>query len=145
MMEHELLHKWHNLVFGQDDVQRLANLNELLADEVEFHSPTVSKPMQGKFLVTLVLKSVLEVTDNFTYHREWIMPTENGGCEMALEFSADMTDGEGKVWHLKAIDLIRWNSEGQIIHFEVMARPMKAVKVLYEQMTAKVMAGMMAG
>lgn len=141
-MQNELLEKWHKVVFEQNNTL----LDEVLADDVEFHSPTVRKPMHGKSLVTLVLKSVLVVTENFTYHREWVMPTtdENGntGCEMALEFSADLVDDNGKTWHLKAIDLIRWNAEGKVVHLEVMARPMKAVNVLYEKMTAQVMQGL---
>ena len=36
---------------------------------------------------------------------------------------------------IKGIDLIRWNEQGQICHFEVMIRPLNGLEVLLEQMT----------
>lgn len=142
---------WHSMVYEQNTEL----LDELLADDVVFNSPTVQRPMPGKELVTHVLKAVLLVTENFSYHREWVQPCseadsqdsagqtnndgwESNGWEMALEFSADLTDTDGKVWQLKAIDLLKFNAEGKVTHIEVMARPMKAVEVLYLKMSEQV-------
>ena len=35
---------------------------------------------------------------------------------------------------INGIDMISWNPEGQIIHFKVMVRPLKAVNKLHELM-----------
>ena len=47
----------------------------------------------------------------------------------ALEFSANI----GK-WQLKGIDLIKFNEQGEMIEFEVMIRPIKALAALGEEM-----------
>ena len=35
---------------------------------------------------------------------------------------------------VKGIDLIRWNDEGQIVHFEVMMRPINGLQLMFEKM-----------
>ena len=47
----------------------------------------------------------------------------------ALEFSANI----GK-WQLKGIDLLKFNEAGEMIEFEVMVRPIKALAALGEEM-----------
>ncbi len=48
---------------------------------------------------------------------------------MALEFSANI----GK-WQLKGIDLIQFNDAGEMLEFEVMIRPIKALAALGAEM-----------
>jgi len=36
---------------------------------------------------------------------------------------------------IKGIDLIRFNDEGKIIHFEVMMRPINGLQLMFEKMT----------
>jgi hypothetical protein len=51
---------------------------------------------------------------------------------MALEFSAKVGDR-----NVKGVDLIKWNQEGKIIHFEVAMRPLRGVQALFEEMNSR--------
>ena len=117
------LERWHSVVFNQD----MATLSELLADDVEFHSPTVWKPKVGKDVTQYILQIIIDIFEDFEYQRQWT--DENS---FALEFSAKV---DGK--NLKGIDLIRWNDEGKIIHFEVMLRPINGLQLVLEKMTKR--------
>lgn len=117
------LDKWHNVVAAQD----WEDLNDMLAEDVEFHSPFVWSPKRGREATAFILRSVGEFFQNFTYQREWV-----DGNNFALEFSADVDDKK-----VKGIDLIRWNDEGRIVHFEVMIRPANGLMMLGQKMTAK--------
>ncbi|WDE10058.1 nuclear transport factor 2 family protein [Thalassomonas haliotis] len=116
------LQQWHDVVKHQD----MALLNDILADEVEFHSPTVWKPKEGKQITAYILKTVMGIFQDFTYHRQFI-----SGNSVVLEFSA-MVAGK----NIKGIDMIRWNDQGKIEHFEVMLRPLNGLQAMLEIMTA---------
>ena len=118
----QALEKWHQMIKTGD----LSNLNELLADDVVFRSPVAFKPYEGKHVVFFILTNVIQVFENFTYHREFY--TEDGE-NVVLEFSANVS---GK--SLKGIDMVRFNGQGKIIDFEVMIRPMSGLAALAEQM-----------
>ena len=115
------LEQWHTVVKNQD----MALLNDILADEVEFHSPTVWKPKQGKQITAYILKTVMGIFQDFTYHRQFI-----SGNSVVLEFSA-MVAGK----NIKGIDMIRWNDQGKIEHFEVMIRPINGLQLMLDKMT----------
>jgi len=117
------LDRWHRVVFEEDrDL-----LTELLDETVEFHSPTLWKPKSGAQVTHFILTSVLEIFQDFRYHREWVE-----GNDMALEFSTKVLDK-----NIKGIDLIKWNDEGKIVHFEVLIRPLNGLQALYEEMSAR--------
>lgn len=117
------LQRWHRVVKQQD----FALLQSMLAQDVEFHSPTVWQPKQGKAITAYILKTVIGIFQDFNYHREFI--SDNS---VALEFSAMV--GDKKV---KGIDLIHWNDQGQIDNFEVMMRPINGLQSMLELMTAE--------
>ena len=112
------LAKWHHLIQAGD----LSALNELLDDAVVFRSPVAFKPYEGKQVVFFILTNVIQVFENFTYHREFY--TEDG-LNVVLEFSANIGDKK-----LKGIDMIRFNEEGQMVDFEVMIRPKSGIEAL---------------
>ena len=118
----EALGKWHKMLESGD----MHILDELLADDIVFHSPVAYKPYSGKQIVTFILVNVIQVFENFTYHREFY--TENKQC-VVLEFSANI---EEKL--LKGVDMIRFNEQGKIIDFEVMIRPKSGLEALAIQM-----------
>ena len=120
------LEKWHEMV----QAGNLSDLNDLLADEVVFRSPVAYKPYEGKQVVFFILTNVIQVFEDFTYHREFY--TEDGE-NVVLEFSANVS---GK--SLKGIDMIRFNEQGKIIDFEVMIRPMSGLAALGEQMGIRI-------
>lgn len=118
--------KWHQMLETND----MSILNDLLADEVVFRSPVAYKPYDGKQVVFFILTNVIQVFQDFTYHREFF--TEDGE-NVVLEFSANVS---GK--SLKGIDMIRFNDRGQIIDFEVMIRPMSGLAALAEHMGQRI-------
>ena len=52
---------------------------------------------------------------------------------MVLEFSANVGDKQ-----LKGIDLIRFDTDGKIVDFEVMIRPLNGLQALGEQMGQRI-------
>ena len=114
--------RWHEML----DTKDMSILNELLAEDVVFRSPVAFNPYSGKQVVFFILTNVIQVFENFTYHREFY--TEDG-LNVVLEFSANV--GEKK---LKGIDMIRFNENGQIVDFEVMIRPKSGLEALAAQM-----------
>lgn len=116
------LQTWHQMVKVGD----LTNLGDLLAEDVVFRSPVAYQPYEGKHVVFFILTNVVQVFEDFTYHREFY--TEDG-LNVVLEFSANVS---GK--SLKGIDMIRFNEQGKIIDFEVMIRPMSGLAALAEKM-----------
>ncbi|MDR2062690.1 MAG: nuclear transport factor 2 family protein [Acinetobacter sp.] len=116
---------WHEMIKAGD----LSALNDLLAEDVVFRSPVAYKAYEGKHVVFFILTNVIQVFEDFTYHREFY--TEDGE-NVVLEFSANVS---GK--SLKGIDMIRFNAQGKIIDFEVMIRPMSGLAALAEKMGAR--------
>ena len=114
--------RWHEML----DTKDMSILNELLAEDVVFRSPVAFNPYSGKQVVFFILTNVIQVFENFTYHREFY--TEDG-LNVVLEFSANVG---GK--KLKGIDMIRFNENGQIVDFEVMIRPKSGLEALAVQM-----------
>src|SRR3979490_179676 len=106
---------WHRFVASGDrDL-----LAALLAEHIVFRSPFVQSPIPGRTATVLVLTTVVQIFENFRYHREFVA----GSHDAALEFSANI----GK-WQLKGIDLIKFDEQGKMVEFEVMIRPIKALK-----------------
>ena len=126
----QALEKWHQMIKTGD----MSSLNELLADDVVFRSPVAYKPYEGKHAVFFILTNVIQVFQDFTYHREFY--TEDGE-NVVLEFSANVS---GK--SLKGIDMIRFNEQGKIIDFEVMIRPKSGLEALAVQMGQRMAAFM---
>ena len=112
---------WHRFVTSGDrDL-----LTSLLAEHIVFRSPFVQSPIPGRPATMLVLTTVVQIFENFRYHRTFVA----GSHDVALEFAANI----GK-WQLKGIDLIKFNAAGEMTEFEVMIRPIKALQALGEEM-----------
>ena len=116
----ETLSRWHQFVeTGNPEI-----LEEILADDVKFHSPFIWKPKDGKAITIKILMTVMTVFEDFRYVRE-IVDEQNFG----LEFEARI--GE---LSLRGIDLIQIDESGRIVDFEVMVRPANALQVLGMEM-----------
>ena len=122
--------RWHEMLQTGD----MSILNELLAEDIVFRSPVAYNPYPGKQVVFFILSNVIQIFENFSYHREFY--TEDG-MNVVLEFSANV--GEKK---LKGIDMIQFNEHGQIIDFEVMLRPKSGLEALAVQMGQRMAAFM---
>lgn len=116
------LKQWHAMVSQGD----LRDLPELLDAQAVFRSPMAHTPYPGAAVVSMILGTVLEVFEDFKYHRE--LATADG-LNVVLEFSATVSGKE-----LKGIDMIRFNEHGKIVEFEVMVRPLSGLQALGEQM-----------
>jgi len=120
--------RWHEMLETRD----ISILNELLADDVVFRSPVAFHPYPGKQVVFFILSNVIQVFENFSYHREFL---SEDGNNVVLEFSANVGDKK-----LKGIDMIQFNDEGQIIDFEVMIRPKSGLEALPIAMSQRIQA-----
>lgn len=139
------LEAWHRVV---RDMSAEA-LDEILAEDVVFHSPVVHTPQVGKDLTRLYLMAAFNVfpgdgpgtgagagaaeadaaaaskpKGSFEYVREVA-----GDHDAVLEFRTEI---DGIV--VNGVDMIRWNDEGKIVDFKVMVRPLKAIQKVHAQM-----------
>lgn len=119
----ETLARWHRFVENPEP----AILQEILADDVKFHSPFVWKPKDGKMITTAILLTVTEIFKNFRYVREIL-----NEADWCLEFEAEV--GE---LTLRGVDLMRLDRRGKIIDFEVMIRPANALQKLGAEVGAR--------
>ena len=121
-MKPAVLRDWHAVIASRD----VAALDLLLADDVVFHSPVVHTPQRGKAITSQYLQAAMQVLGGpgFQYVREVWSDTD-----AVLEFVNEI-DGIT----LNGIDMIRWNSDGKIVDFKVMVRPLKAVNLLHQKM-----------
>jgi ketosteroid isomerase-like protein len=116
------LKQWHAMVARRD----LAALPELLAPDVVFRSPMAHTPYPGAQAASLILGTVINVFEGFTYHREL---ASADGLSVVLEFSATVHGKE-----LKGIDMIRFDEQGRMVEFEVMVRPLSGLQALGDEM-----------
>lgn len=113
---------WHKLVETRD----ASGLDDILAENVVFHSPVVHTPQAGKPITKLYLTAALHVLNNdtFKYLREVI-----SGNNAVLEFQT-VIDGIS----INGVDMIAWGEDGRITDFKVMLRPLKAVNLVHKMM-----------
>lgn len=116
---------WHRMVAAGD----LTGLSKLLHPDAVFRSPMAFSPYESAAAVMLILNTVLQVFENFAYHRQ--LTTEDG-LSVVLEFSANVGDKQ-----LKGIDLIRFDEQGKIVEFEVMIRPLSGLQALGAEMNRR--------
>ncbi|MBF1801920.1 nuclear transport factor 2 family protein [Alloalcanivorax profundimaris] len=123
-MIEQTIQRWHRLVESKDANE----LDELLADNVVFHSPVVHTPQEGKAITRMYLTAALHTLNNehFRYEREILQ-----GDNAMLEFSTNL-DGI----HLNGVDIIHCDADGRIDDFKVMVRPLKGVNKIHEMMGA---------
>lgn len=120
----QTISSWHDIVSTRDT----SGLGELLADGVTFYSPVVHTPQVGKVITTMYLTAAMGVFGNegFKYVREVI-----GERDAVLEFETEI---DGIV--VNGVDMIKWNTDGKIVEFKLMVRPLKAINLIHEKMGA---------
>jgi hypothetical protein len=117
------IEQWHRIVLTQDP----AGLSDWLADAV-FHSPVAYAPQHGREAVSRYLIAALRVFFNPSFRCvRKILGTSDG----IYEFETTI---EGV--SINALDLITWNSAGRAVEFKVMVRPLKAIHLTQQRMTA---------
>lgn len=140
----DVVARWHEHIAGHLP----GGLDELLADDVVFHSPIVFTPQRGKEITKMYLMAAggtlggdaappgTTSTDeearsdgqsfggSFRYVKEVVQ-----GHTALLEFETYM---DGK--YVNGIDLITCNDDGEIVEFKVMVRPLQAVNAVHAAM-----------
>jgi len=124
-MEQKTVDLWHQML----NSRKPEMLNDLLGDDVVFHSPVVHSPQVGKAITLKYLTAAFYVlyNDSFKYVREII-----SDHHAALEFSVKI---EGIF--VNGIDLITWDENDKIIDFKVMIRPLQAINLIHHKMSVK--------
>ena len=119
-----VLKKWHQFVETKDH----KILDEILTEEVVFHSPVVWTPQYGKSITKLYLLAAIEVLgenhSDFTYTKEIVSKDH-----LVLEFDT-LIDEVG----VNGVDMMEINTEGKITSFKVMIRPLQAINKVHEKM-----------
>jgi hypothetical protein len=124
MNESHPVARWHQMLQRRDPRE----LGGWLADDVTFWSPVVHKPQQGKALTAWYLAAAFRVffNDSVRYVREIVGPND-----AMLEFETTL---DGTL--VNGVDLLKWNSAGQVTEFKVMVRPLKAIQLIHERMAS---------
>jgi hypothetical protein len=123
---------WHNMVAKRD----LSALPSIVHPDAVFRSPMAIQPYQPAAALILVLSTVIQVFEDFTYYRQL---ASDDGLNVVLEFSARVGDKQ-----LKGIDLVRFDEDGKIVDFEVMVRPLSGLQALGAEMGARLAQHMQA-
>lgn len=118
--------RWHEIVSSRD----LSGLKDIIHPDAVFRSPVAHTPYKGRDALALALSNVIEVFQDFTYHRQFFT---DDGKNATLEFSAHVG---GK--QLKGVDLVKFDDDGLITEFEVMIRPASGLMALGEEMGRRV-------
>ena len=113
---------WHQIARDRD----VAGRDGLLSDHCVFHSPVVHTPQVGKAVTIQYLAAALQVffNESFVYTREL-----TGDDHAILEFQVEINGIT-----VNGVDMLTWDHSGQIIDFKVMVRPLKAVRLIHENM-----------
>ena len=125
----DVIARWHRFLDG--DLP--GGLDELLADDVVFHSPVVHTPQDGKAITTRYLQaaSATLVGGEFRYTKQVL-----AGDTAVLEFE---TSVDGK--YVNGVDIVRCDDAGRIVEFRVMMRPLKGIQAVHEAMGRLLAAG----
>lgn len=118
----DTIKKWHKAVEDRD----ISILDEILAEDVVFHSPVVWTPQKGKDITKMYLFAAMHIIGNKDFKYEKEVQSEDLAC---LEFTTKIGDTV-----INGIDIISFNEEGLITEFKVMVRPMKGMMVLKDKM-----------
>ena len=121
----DVIARWHRYLEG--DLP--GGLDELLADDVVFHSPVVYTPQRGKPVTTQYLQAASRALvggsgGTFRYTKQ-VLGTDTA----VLEFETSL---EGT--YVNGVDIIRCDDSGRIVEFRVMIRPLQGIQAVHEQM-----------
>ena len=127
---------WHQAMKSKD----ASIWNELLDDDVVFHSPVVFTPQKGKKITMMYLMAAtgvfgsankisrlsesIQAESKFHYINEIV-----GENSALLEFESEI---EGT--YINGADLLKWNENNKLTEVKVMVRPLQAA-VSYTHLT----------
>lgn len=122
----DALARWHAVVTSRSP----AGLPALVAEDAVFRSPAVHTPQAGRDTVVGYLTAAFTVLGPaLVYEREWL-----GEDSAVLQFRTEVGGLD-----VSGVDIITWDSHGQIVDFTVMVRPAKALQAVIEHMGAELL------
>ncbi|HKK51302.1 MAG TPA: nuclear transport factor 2 family protein [Myxococcota bacterium] len=142
------LEAWHRVVRNMS----AEALDEILAEDVVFHSPVVHTPQRGRDLTRLYLMAAFNVfpgdpgesdADGAGDAGERSRPSGSISSQGSFEYVREVAGPNDAVLEFRTeidgivvngVDMIRWNDEGKIVDFKVMVRPLKAIQKVHAQM-----------
>jgi hypothetical protein len=135
---HQTIATWHRFLRG--DLPD--GLDELLHDDVVFHSPIVYTPQEGKAITKLYLEAAGQTLpgDKATSSSEG-----TGGSGGGFHYTKQVLDGHTAVLefettvagkYVNGVDIVTCDDHGKIVEFRVMIRPLQAVNLVHQQMAA---------
>ena len=107
--------------------QDMDEVDDLIADDVVFLSPVAFTPYPGKAITSAILRTVVEVFEDFRYVRQL-----RDGDQEAYVFTATVDGLE-----ITGCDFLTLDEDGKIVEFMVMTRPLKASQALAAAMTER--------
>jgi hypothetical protein len=106
--------------------RNLSDLADIVHPDAEFRSPMAITPYATRDAVLLILGTVMEVFEDFEYHRTFVADDSRS---VVLEFSARVGDRL-----MAGVDMITFDDDGLITGFEVMIRPQSGLQALGAEM-----------
>ena len=118
----DLVTRWRKIFSQPEPIGK-----EMLADNVQLHSPMMHTSQKGIDLVAMYIEAGSQVYQRrgFDYVR-----TFQNEREVCMEFEGTV-DGV----QINGVDIIRWNEQDQIEDFKIIVRPAKGLQKLAEVMT----------
>jgi SnoaL-like domain len=110
------LAKWLASVAARD----FRDLTLIIANDAVYHSPVEWHPYSGRDLVCLLVRTAASVFEDFRYVRLF-----TDGDKAVLEFTSRVDATE-----MKGVHILRFNSLGEIVDIDLIARPAKGVMAL---------------
>ena len=101
---------------------------ETMSPDVEFRSPAVYRPYEGRDIVAALLAVVGETFEDFRYTNEW-----RDGDTTVLFFEASIGTRD-----LQGVDILEHGADGLIARFTVMVRPLSGLQALAAAVAARI-------
>ena len=116
LITQSFIEQWHR-VFEQNDPSLIVPLFD---DDIEFYSPAIFAPKQGKTEVLELLSVVFDIFEGYRVTDTWEKDNE-----VMFEFEARV----GK-YTLQGIDRFRLDDVGKVVQMKVWIRPLTGLKEL---------------
>jgi len=114
---------------GAIDARDMDAVESMLAEDVVFRSPVAFEPYPRKAITNAILRSVVEVFEDFHYVREI---HDRGDIHHAYVFQAKVDGLE-----VTGCDFLVYDDEGTIEDFMVVVRPLRAAQALAPRMAGR--------
>ena len=128
----EFIATWHQHVTDRN----LAGITDMLADDIEFHSPAFFKPYKAKQPIAFLLSQIVELLPDFHY----VSTYDDDQRGIVLQFAGTLTS-EGREFHVEGVDILTLDEDDRVATFVVMIRPLSSLQALATEMKKRFAGG----